>query len=180
MGAARTAAGDNSTSATRATIVNTGGDPINCRARATTGSTVLTVFNEGDRVTLTGPLVRSWQPVKCAGTDGFVHKDYLSKTIAGGNDGGGDTGGSITGSGVIAYTNGDGLNCRAQASFSGAVITVLTEGTKVDLRGAASNSWQPIVCAGQNGFVSADYVDLSGSAPTPTPPAPNDRSPAGR
>jgi cell wall-associated NlpC family hydrolase len=161
--------GDNSTTATRATIVNTGGDPINCRARATTGSTVLTVFYEGDPVTLTGPLVRSWQPVTCAGTDGFVHKDYLSKTIAGG---GGDTGGSVTGTGVIAYTNGDGLNCRAEASFSGAVITVLTEGTKVDLRGAAASGWQPIVCAGQNGYVSADYIDISDNPPTPTPPAP--------
>ena len=59
--------GDAEPAATRATIVNTGGDPINCRSRASTNSTVLTVFSEGDRVTLTGPLVNSWQPVACAG-----------------------------------------------------------------------------------------------------------------
>ena len=167
-----TSSGGSEPTATRATIVNTGGDPINCRSRASTNSTVLTVFSEGDRVTLTGPLVNSWQPVTCAGTNGFVHKDYLSKTISG--DSGGDSGGTVTGTGVIANTNGDGLNCRAQASFSGAVITVLTEGTQVQLRGSAASNWQPIVCAGQNGYVSADYIDVSDTPnPTPTDPAPN-------
>ena len=161
---------DVSDAASRATIVNTGGDPINCRARASGRSPVIAVFYEGNRVTLTGTLVNTWQPVTCAGTTGFVKMTYLSATNPGGGDGGGDSPGTVTGRAVIAGTNGDGVNCRNAGSFSGAVIAVLAEGTRVDLRGPEASGWQPIICAGRNGFVSADFVEVDdGGNPTPTP-----------
>lgn len=158
---------DGESAAELATIVNTGGDPINCRADAGLDAQVLTVLYEGDRVSLKGSLVNTWQPVTCAGITGYVEKSYLSSTIGGGD---GDAQ-ATSGIGIVANTNGDGLNCRARASFSGSVITVLGEGTKVKLRGAASNGWQPVVCAGKNGFVSDEFIEIddSGSAPDPDP-----------
>lgn len=157
--------GDVAASAARATIVNTGGDAINCRARANRTATVLTVFYEGDRVSLAGNLVNTWQPVTCAGQTGYVKKTYLSVTNGdGGNSGGG--GSAVTGQGVVANTGGQGVNCRASGSLDGAVLAVVSEGTTVDLRGAAGNGWQPVVCAGMNGFISADFIEI-GSAPEP-------------
>ena len=44
---------------------------------------VLTVFYEGDTVTLNGSLVKTWQPVTCAGANGYIKKTYLSTTKGG-------------------------------------------------------------------------------------------------
>ena len=156
--------GDFSDSTAKATIVNTGGDAINCRARANRTATVLTVFYEGDRVSLAGNLVNTWQPVTCAGQTGYVKKTYLSVTNGDGGSGGG--GSTVTGHGVVANTSGQGVNCRASGSLGGQVLAVISEGTTVDLRGSASNGWQPVVCSGMNGFISADFIEI-GSAPQP-------------
>ena len=140
-------------------IVNTGGDPINCRSRASTSSLVLTVLQEGDRVYLRGNLEGSWQPVKCAGVKGYVHKDFLSTNPG---DDGGDSGGSdVTGRGVIVDTNGEGLRCRNRAGFDSATIMVLKEGAKVDLRGAERSGWQPVFCAGKRGYVKAEFIGVA-------------------
>ena len=64
-----------------ATIVDTGGDPINCRAGRGVGYSIVTVFAEGDAVELTGAASGSWQPVRCGGTGGFVHVDYILSLI---------------------------------------------------------------------------------------------------
>jgi uncharacterized protein YgiM (DUF1202 family) len=155
--------------ATRATIVNTGGDPINCRAGAGLDAQVLTIVYAGERVSLRGNLTGNWQPVTCGGVSGFIEKSFLSTTNSDGDRD--NDGGSADGTGIVANTNGDGLNCRRAASFDGAVITVLGEGTKLKLRGSAANGWQPVVCAGKNGFVSAEYIEIddSGSVPDPDP-----------
>jgi N-acetylmuramoyl-L-alanine amidase len=158
---------DVSAEATRATIVNTGGDPINCRADAGTFSAVLTTVYEGERVALRGNRVANWQPVSCNGQAGFVEQSFLSTT----NSGGGSTGGSNWGLGVIANTNGQGLNCRTRASFSGAVIVVLREGAKVRLRGAERNGWQPIMCAHAKGWVASEFVEIGDGGSTPQPPS---------
>lgn len=147
-----------------ATIVKTGGDPINCRARANSKATVLTVFYEGDTVTLNGSLVNTWQPVLCAGTTGYIKKTYLSKTVGGdtsSDTSGGSSTATTTGTGVISDTNGDGANCRAKGSTSATVITVLAEGTSVGLRGDGNGSWVPVVCAGKKGYVSAQFVMIN-------------------
>jgi uncharacterized protein YgiM (DUF1202 family) len=153
---------DVSDAATKAHIVDTGGDPINCRSGAGTDFAVLTTFTEGDRVSLAGSLNGDWQPVHCGGTTGYIYSAFLSTTTSGGGGGGGN----VTGQGVVANTNGEGVNCRSRASTSGSVIAVVSEGTKVDLRGSARNGWQPVVCAGRNGYIACDFVEI-GDAPSP-------------
>jgi uncharacterized protein YgiM (DUF1202 family) len=153
---------DFSSSATRARIVNTGGDPINCRAGVGTEFAVLTTFNQGDRVSLAGTLSGDWQPVACAGTTGYVHQAFLSTTTSGGGGGG-----TITGQGVVANTNGDGVNCRGRASTVGSVIAVISEGTRVDLRGSERNGWQPVVCASRKGYIASDFIEVGDATPPP-------------
>ncbi|CAN0489585.1 unnamed protein product, partial [Phaeothamnion confervicola] len=72
-------------------------------------------------------------------------------------------------SGKVTGTGGAGVNCRAQPSTSATVIAVLREGETVAYRGAASNGWQPVTCAGKAGFVSATYLAGIPVTPTATP-----------
>lgn len=65
---------------------------------------------------------------------------------------------SASGNGKITGTGGDGVNCRATASSSGTILTVLPEGMVVKLNGTATNGWQPVICAGKAGFVSVAYI----------------------
>jgi lipoprotein-anchoring transpeptidase ErfK/SrfK len=48
---------------------------------------------------------------------------------------------------------------------TGATIALLGPGSRVDIRGAASNGWYPVRCSGQDGWVSAAFITL-GTAPT--------------
>ncbi|HRA48957.1 MAG TPA: SH3 domain-containing protein, partial [Thermomicrobiales bacterium] len=151
-----------------ATIVNTDGDQINCRADASERATILTSFAEGDTVTLNGALVNSWQPVICAGTTGYITNIYLST---------GDTDsmepdptetsgiGTVTGTGVIMGTNGDGANCRSARSIRSSIWALLPEGTTIQLRGDSNGTWVPIYCNGNRGYVSAQFVGGDGTDP---------------
>jgi cell wall-associated NlpC family hydrolase len=70
---------------------------------------------------------------------------------------------------VVVTGTGNGLNCRTGAGTNFPVITVLTDGTTLTTRGAASNGWAPVVCAGQNGYVATPYVQVSGGSTTSAP-----------
>jgi uncharacterized protein YgiM (DUF1202 family) len=156
-----------------ATIVNSNGDPIRCRAAGNADAEILAQLIDGMTVQLAGQPVDGWQPVICEGLNGWIHTDFLSTSA-------GETPvvdeeaeesdpepmvqeASVTGSGKIAGTNGDGVRCRSKASTSGTVITTLAEGTTVDLRGAKKGDWQPVYCAGRSGYVWAEYVSISKS-----------------
>jgi uncharacterized protein YgiM (DUF1202 family) len=159
-----------------ATVSNTGGDGVRCRSSASTTSSIITVLAEGTRVTLRGTPSNGWAPVVCASRSGYVSVQYLTITSSGGTSGGstsgGTTGGTTSGTATVTGTGGGGLNCRAGAGTTYRIITVLPANSTVTLRGAASNGWQPVVCAGQNGYVSSQYLTIggtSGSGGTTTP-----------
>ncbi|HVL22763.1 MAG TPA: metallophosphoesterase [Thermomicrobiales bacterium] len=61
--------------------------------------------------------------------------------------------------GAIVNTNGLGALCLVGADYGAAAITVLPDGTRVELRGAPVGDWQPVRCAGQDGFVVVTYID---------------------
>ncbi|MGD9714345.1 MAG: SH3 domain-containing protein [Thermomicrobiales bacterium] len=72
------------------------------------------------------------------------------------------------GTGYVRGTDGDGVRCRAGANLFAATLTVLPEGAAVTSRGAASGSWQPVYCAGQSGFVWAEFVGNTPGGSTST------------
>ena len=78
-----------------------------------------------------------------------------------------------TGSAVVAGTNGDGVRCRLDASYDAGIITVLPEGTAVELTGSAIGEWQPVNCAGQSGYVVAAYLSTGSDLGSPAPEAPS-------
>jgi cell wall-associated NlpC family hydrolase len=134
-------------------VSGTNGDGVRCRSGASLDSPTITVLGEGASVTVRGGQIGSFQQVICAGEDGYVWAEYLS--------GGTSGGASSSGFGQVQGTNGDGLRCRASADLAGLVITVLSPGATVSLRGAAQGSWQPVTCAGQNGWVHTDFLGAS-------------------
>jgi len=143
-------------------IQNTDGDGVRCRSAASLTASVITVLSEGTRVTSRGSAVGVWQPVTCAGRNGFVHTDFLGNVSGGGSSGGG-TGGSTTGSAVVSGTNGDGVRFRSSAGYDGAVIAVIMEGASVSLRTGSVGSWTAISYGGRNGFVYADFLSRNSS-----------------
>ena len=154
-----------------ATVTGTNGGGLRCRSAADYGASVITVLGEGTQVALRGAQQGEWQPVVCAGTNGFAYATYLS--TGGGGSGTTPTptpdpnaGGAVSGSAIVSGTGGGGLRCRSAADYSASVITVIGEGTQVSLRGAQQGDWQPVVCAGSNGFVFASYLSSGGGGST--------------
>lgn len=160
-------------SASSVIVVGTGGMMLNCRAGAGTSFGVVATVAQGTVLTSRGASSNGWAPVVCGGMNGFVAIAYVEASGQTPSTGTGDTPttGGQAGTGTVSGT-GSSLRCRTAADTSSAIITSLPDGTVVTTRGAASNGWVPVVCAGQNGFVSSQYLTLgSGSgtgATTPT------------
>jgi uncharacterized protein YgiM (DUF1202 family) len=157
--------------------VSGSGGGVNCRSGAGLNFAVVAVVADGATVATRSGSTNGWQAVTCGGQNGFILQELTSPATGSGS---GSTptqtpapgsGSGVTGTAIVTGTGGDGVRCRVSAP-SGNLITVLPEGATVSLRGSASGGWQPVVCGGQNGFVSSQYLSTSGggsTAPTPTP-----------
>jgi N-acetylmuramoyl-L-alanine amidase len=146
------------------TVNATGGAGLNCRSGPGTSYSVIGYFPAGSAVNVTGAAQGDWVPVICGGQKGWVHGAYVVPASAPTTGGGtGDSGsGSKTptsGTMVVSGTNGDSLYCRATPG--GTPITLMAEGTRVSVRGATENGWVPIVCGGQNGYASAQFLSTA-------------------
>jgi cell wall-associated NlpC family hydrolase/uncharacterized protein YraI len=152
-------------------IVNTNGDPIRCRAWPGTDAEILTNLWEGQTVDVLGAPDGGWQKVRCAGTSGYVAVEFIASAAATSESPDSPVAAAelpASGVAVVTGTNGDGVRCRSEGSFASAVITVLPEGAEVALRGAAVSGWQPVTCANQAGWISAEF--LRADSPSPTVP----------
>jgi SH3-like domain-containing protein len=65
----------------------------------------------------------------------------------------------------VANSNGATVRCRALPSLDGTILASLAPGTSVEVRGSASGDWLPVRCANTDGYVWAEYVEISGSQP---------------
>jgi cell wall-associated NlpC family hydrolase len=164
-----------------ATVTGTGGAGLRCRVSPDLGAAILNVVSEGASVQIRGAATGNWTPVTCQGREGFVWSTYLSTpNSSGAGSGGVPTNGDQQQFGQVRNTGGAGLRCRADASLDAAIVMVLAVGSTAPLRGAAVGVWQPVVCAGQNGWVHTDFfgtvTDASNPPTSPggnTPPATN-------
>ncbi|HET9658694.1 MAG TPA: SH3 domain-containing protein, partial [Thermomicrobiales bacterium] len=147
-------------------VQNTDGMGLRCRSGASLTASVITVLPEGTQIVSRGAASGSWQPITCAGVAGWVHTDYIGSVSSGGSNSGGSPG-STTGSAVVSGTNGDGVRFRAGASYDGAVIEVLMEGTSVTLRSGNVGNWTAVTYGGRNGFVYGDYLTTARNPSNP-------------
>lgn len=162
-------------SASSVIVVGTGGLSLNCRAGAGTSYGVIATVAQGTVLTSRGASSNGWAPVVCNGLNGFVSISYVETTgqSSGNNGGSNNNGGSGGQSGTVTVTGtGSSLRCRTGANTGASIITSLPDGTVLTTRGSASNGWLPVVCAGQNGFVSTDYTTSNGGGSGTTTPTP--------
>jgi len=61
-------------------------------------------------------------------------------------------------SGTVVDTGGAGARCRTEPDLNAAIITVVPEGTRVELRGAPEGDWQPVRCDGRDGYIAVRLI----------------------
>lgn len=142
-------------------ISGTGGGGLRMRSSASYNGSVLLIVGEGAAVTVRGGSSGEWIAISYNGTNGFVHKDFV--TTSTGTTGSTTNPGS-TGSTSTALANGDNarvlssLNLRYSASFSAGVAAVAPAGTVIRITGAASSGYYPVDWDGLKGFMHGDYL----------------------
>jgi uncharacterized protein YgiM (DUF1202 family) len=107
-----------------------------------------------------------WTPVICFGQNGWISSSYLTPVATATRTA------TATVPSSIRMTTTARVNCRTGASTGSAIIGVVPSRTAVTLRGAVQGGWYPVVCFGQNGWISAGYLSPAPTAtPTSTPRA---------
>jgi hypothetical protein len=67
--------------------------------------------------------------------------------------------------GTIVNTNGLGALCLVEPDENAEVITVLFDGTVVDLRGDAEGDWQPVRCNERAGYIYGPLISVGDGVP---------------
>jgi hypothetical protein len=141
-----------------ATVSNTSSN-LRCRTSPVSGATIV-LLPAGTRVEVRGATTNGWVPIRCGGHDGWSSAAFLTL-------GGPTTPGSTpttppvtpapTSHATVSGTGGSTLRCR-MAPVNGDTIVQLSAGSRVEVRGAVSNGWAPITCAGQAGWASVAFL----------------------
>ena len=148
---------------------------LNFRSGPSTSDSIITVLRAGSAVQLTGEQSNGFARVTFNGTTGWAFAQYLSTTGGSGTEtppasGSVAVGDSVVGSATVV--NGP-LNQRRGPGTTYAVITVLPNGTVVEVMGGAQAGFLPIRSNGVKGWASATYLSTGGAAaPSPSPALP--------
>ncbi len=142
---------------------------VNFRAKASASSSLLGSLPKGLSLNVYGQ-ENGFSLTQINGVTGYVSNSYLSITPVSGTPTPTPTPSPSTGGNtVVAYgtVNSSTLNLRNQPSTSGSILTRLTKGTAVSIYGYAQNStWYYCNANGVDGYVSAQYVTLTGTPST--------------
>ncbi len=149
-------------------------DIVNVRSGPGTDTEVISGFNIGDAVTVTGE-TNGWYQVNINGTTGYVKKDFLSttktetpqttaqsNTVAAGEA----AAGTNYGSAVTMYAT-DGVNVRSGPSTDSNVSGTVGAGTALTVVGETDN-WYIVSTGSGTGYVSKAYVSSTAVAAATT------------
>lgn len=70
------------------------------------------------------------------------------------------------GMGTVRNTGGAGVNCRTAPTTTASIIRALADCTTVQLTGPPAGGWHPVVCAGRQGYIAAQYLGTVQFTPT--------------
>jgi uncharacterized protein YraI len=158
---------------------------LNLRAAPTLDAEILDVIPSGAAIEVLGASENGFFPVAFEGEQGYSHGDYISG-VASSAPAPADqdaaapesvpVGDVATGTATVV---GGRLYIRNGPGLDAAVVTVISDGAVVELRGDAQNNYYPISYDGNTGWVSADFLALEGAAPAaPATEAPATEAPA--
>ncbi len=179
--------------ATSATVTPT--DGLNLRSIPGTTGTVLLVIPGGTVVTLTGPpTAGNWYSVQYSGLSGWVDGQYLvvtpppaNSTIAATPTSSGSTGATTStitttataiataapasasagsAASTATVTSSDGLNLRSGPGASNSIITLLPNGSAVNVTGALVGPWAPVSYNGITGWVDGAFLNADSNGTT--------------
>ena len=142
-----------------AVVANTGGASLRCRAGASTSSAIITSLAPATRVAVRGAESSGWLPIRCASQDGWASAIYL--TLVSSSTPPPTSSPAPSRTGTVVNTGGATLRCRTGPGTTSALITSLSPGAVVPVRGATTSGWVPVTCAGRDGWVSADYLRIT-------------------
>lgn len=179
-----------------ATVVNTEGNGLRLRDGASFDAGIMTVMPEGATVSVVGSESwdaegSAWLPVEFAGMSGFAASNYLAvggaapETPAPVDETPAtpeepvtsepSTGGLTVGDrAAVSGTGGGGLNLRDQASYGGAVLTIVGEGSVVTILDGpitddSGNGWYQVDFSSTVGWVHGGYLSWTDQAPSTDP-----------
>ena len=123
---------------------------VNIRSSASTDAKVITRASRGENVEVTGTS-GDWYKVKYKGDTGYIRKDMLVE----------GTSATSSSSSPTAKVTGSSVNIRKSASTGAAVLKRVEHGTVLEAV-SISDGWVKVKYSGVTGYVSADYVKVSG------------------
>ena len=123
---------------------------VNIRSSASTDAKVITRASRGENVEVTGTS-GDWYKVKYKGDTGYIRKDMLVE----------GTSATSSSSSPTAKVTGSSVNIRKSASTDAAVLKRVEQGTVLEAV-SISGGWVKVKYSGVTGYVSADYVKVSG------------------
>jgi uncharacterized protein YgiM (DUF1202 family) len=136
---------------------------LNVRKGPSTSYSIITSLSNGTKVNVISSS-GGWSKITTGSTTGYVSNQYLSNSAPSSSSE------ISTTKYVVASV---GLNVRKGPSTSYAVVTTLTNGTKVTVK-STSNGWSKITSDGITGYVSSSY--LSNSKPSTDDDSTNETS----
>lgn len=128
------------------------GDSLRLRESADTSSSILTTVTKGTNVVVLENQVDGWYKVDISGTVGYMAADYLSVSVQADADLG--TGTLNTDGASLNMRSGPGTDYSKVASIPGDAVLTIT---------GIKNGWYKTSYNGTVGYVSSDYVVLSGN-----------------
>lgn len=154
-------------------------DRLNFRSGPSLDDGVMWVLSNGDAVELTGQQSNGYWQAVVDGTTGWLAADYLTTSGApsspdpqpepdsGNGSGAVPVGDTVTGSATVT----SGLNLRSGPSTDYRVITIMSSGASVELRGDPQGGYFPLSYNGTTGWAHGDWLRAAGANP-PADPAP--------
>jgi len=182
--------------------VTTGGDqgevsvadgPVNFRTGPSTDDSVISVIPDGATVALNGDSANGFVAIVYNDTSGWAHAASVFGTAEEAppaeeppaeepaapaeepeTPDSVPVGETVTGSATVVD---GGLNLRTGPGTGYAVVTVMPDGSTVELRGEGQEGFLPVSFDGTTGWASAEWLQLGGEEPAPEEPATEEPAP---
>ncbi|MBC8532344.1 SH3 domain-containing protein [Gehongia tenuis] len=132
---------------------------LNVRSGPSTGTSVIGTLTRGREVAVSS-ISGSWGAISYNGRTGYIHMDYVTSV---------GSGSSSAPSGSTGVVKASVLNVRSGPSTGYSKIGSLTRNTTVSVL-EQSGGWYKISYGSLTGYVSGEYLTISGGSSTPSTP----------
>lgn len=121
------------------------GNDVNFRSGPSTDADVLSMFSEGDQVTIVS-IIDGWCKVDYSGQEGYINANYLAV----------DGLPLVEPKGIVT---GNAVNVRSIPSTDGDIVTRVSTGVTVDLL-ALEDDWYAVSVDGTKGYIRSDFIRI--------------------